>query len=250
MPGFIKRHKILFIILLVLLLAAAAGAGIIYTSKIEEVEVTGNHFFSDEEVIKSIFTGKETDNTFMCYVNNRLGRKKQVPFASDYKINIKGLNKVEVVIYEKAIIGCIKYMDSYLYFDREGILAETSTEKMEGICRVDGISFSQAVLGEKLETDNDKVFDHILLLTQLIEQYKIEISLIKFADNGTVSIKSGRIVVRLGTPDHFDVKVAELASILPVLPEVDKDHKGVLYLDTIGTSTETSGNYRFRIVKK
>ena len=72
-------------------------------------------------------------NSVIAYLRDRLNPHKQIPFVEDYKIVFHGPFHAEVIIYDKSIVGYVSYMSSYMYFDREGIVVESSGRKLEGV---------------------------------------------------------------------------------------------------------------------
>ena len=58
---------------------------------------------------------------------------KDVPFVEGYTVTRLNRHTICVSVKEKDIVGCIPYLDSYIYFDRNGIFVEGSTERDEKI---------------------------------------------------------------------------------------------------------------------
>ena len=46
-------------------------------------------------------------------------------FVEDYKLVIKSLNRAEIIVYEKSVVGYVSHMSSYMYFDKDGIIVES-----------------------------------------------------------------------------------------------------------------------------
>lgn len=237
----LRRHWIRGITVLVILILLTAGVWFFMDSTIDSVKVTGNHFYSEENVKNLLFGEGMDNNTIVCYLRNRFGEEKELPFIERYQIEVVDRHRVEVIIYEKNIVGYIHYMGSYMYFDRDGTVVESSSEALEGFCELKGLTFSQIALGKTIETDIAGLFDEILLMTQLFEKYKLEIDTIQFDQTGRVSVALGDIKVELGTVDNMDLKINELYDILPDL----EGRKGTLHLDGIKVGTYQNGTYYF-----
>lgn len=238
----LKRHKERWILIFLLLILAAAAAFIIKSSTIETVKITGNSFYTEDEIRNILFDSKAENNIIKCYFNNRFGEHKEIPFVERYQIEITGWHQVEVIVYEKNIIGYINYMGSYLYFDRDGTVVESSSELLDGICQVRGLSFSRIVLYEPIETTVEELFDQVLLMTQLFEKYEMDVETIDFDENSRVQISVGSIKVELGAAENLDLKISELHDILPQL----KGMKGTLYLDDIESGASSDGTHYFK----
>ena len=66
-------------------------------------------------------------------------------------------NTVTVQVYEKSVAGCIEYMENYVYFDKDGIVLETSkSSKMYLISRV--LQLKAGSLG-RASSENKKRFE-------------------------------------------------------------------------------------------
>ena len=136
---------------------------------------------------------------------------------------------MEIIVYEKSVVGYVSYMGSYMYFDKDGIIVESSSNKLEGIPWVTGLKFGHIALHQPLPVENTRIFDEILNLTQLLSTHEI-----------TASLILGDITVYLGSNDQMSGKISELKDQLPVLTGLS----GTLYLDTYDEA-ETATSYRF-----
>lgn len=54
-------------------------------------------------------------------------------------------NKMNVAVYEKAIVGYISYMGCNMYFDKDGIVVESSSENYEDVPQITGLDFKSIV---------------------------------------------------------------------------------------------------------
>ena len=242
MLGRQKRHKMVLIFIILLLVLVIGAAIAIESSTIKTVSVTGNSFYTEDEIKGFLFDSTVENNTIKCYLDNRLGRNKEIPFIERYQVEIINNHEVEVIVYEKNIVGYVYYMGSYMYFDRDGVVVESSPDKLKGICEVKGISFSRIVLCEQIETEEDGLFDQVLLMTQLFEKYGMGIKRINFGASSEVSVMIDDIRVELGKAEDMDLKIAELNDILPQVEGM----KGTLYLDNIQFGASSDGTYYFK----
>lgn len=222
-----RTVKIILLVLLLLLVAGVAGAVVVSKATITKVTVTENSFYTKKEIKNLILDSKASNNTIVCYLQNRFGEHKDIPFIERYQIEIKDMHTVEIIVYEKNIIGYIDFMGSYMYIDRDGMVVDSSSEPLDGICEVEGIKFSKIVLHEAVETENKQAFQEVLTMTQIFEKNNIAVKKITFDERNHVTVKIKKIVVELGSSDNIDLKLAELADILPQI----EDMKGTLYMD-------------------
>ncbi len=226
-----KKHKkkkrkrwMIPVILLGLLAALLLAAGNI---QIREMSVTGNDFYTSEEIRDMLFDTPLKRNSIYCYLNSRFGEQQTIPFIERYQIEFNSLSSVEVIIYEKNIIGYIEYMGSNMFFDRDGMIVESSSRIIEGVPLVSGLEMDHVVLYRKLPVERQDIFEEILNLTQLFERHGVPAERIYFDKNYNAQIDIGGIAVRLGENENMDLKIAELKNILPELEGLS----GTLYLE-------------------
>lgn len=232
-----RVKKVLLAGVVALLFLGAAG----FFVQIQEVTVTGNNRYTSEEITDILFpTGKER-NFLYCFVNDKMGNHKDIPYVEDYDLVFETPMKVEVIIYEKSIVGYLEYMSSYMYFDKDGIIVESTNEKLQGIPKVTGLDFGHIALYAPLPVEDKQVFDEILNLTQALYDYEIQVDEIRFEARNEVTLKIGEIDVKLGNSDNINGKIAALHDTLPVL----EGQAGTLYLDSYD-ETNTSMMYTFR----
>jgi len=210
----IKLKKILiFCFLSVLPLLA-----LFYASRLETVIVEGSNHYTAEELEEKVFTKKTDSNTLLLFLRHKYGETESIPFIEHIDIEMVSLNTVKIQVYEKVITGCIEYMGGYMYFDKDGIIVESSSEKLDNIPFITGLSFNKMVLFEKLDTQKDEVFDTILNITQLIKKYELDVETIQFNSDLEVILYCGDMKVLLGKRDTYDEQIAELKNLLPKAP--------------------------------
>ena len=212
-----------------IMLAVFLLAGIVLLSvKITQVTVSGNSRYTDEEIESLIFRSGWDYNPLYFYLKDRIRPHEQIPFVEDYKIEFQSPGKVEVIVYEKSIVGYVSYMSSYMYFDKDGIIVESASEKLPGIPEITGLKFGHIVLYEKLPVESAQIFSDILNLTQVLSIYQIESDQIRFSTNGSTTLHIGDIDVLLGGNNDLNGKISELSDIMPQIVGLS----GTLYLDT------------------
>lgn len=228
--------KVLLGLVITLMVVGIIAGVMIYRSDITEIKVTGNSFYTEEEVINLILGSKVESNTVVCYLRNHFGDHKEIPFVERYQVEIEDMHTVEIIIYEKKIIGYLDYMESYMYFDRDGTVVDSSKEKLNGVVKVEGIEFTRVVLGEKLETDNATAFDAVVTMTEMFEKEGLDVKTITFDKKKRLKIKMKKVTIELGTSEYLDLKLAELADIWPNIKKLS----GTLYLDDYETGSNNT----------
>lgn len=234
-----NRHPntTLGIIAVVLLLAGV----ILLSVNIKTITVTGNNRYSDQEITDMLFSRTADWNSVYCYIKDHTQEHQQIPFVEDYKLVFQGPSELEIIVYEKSVVGYVSYMGSYMYFDKDGIIVESTNEKLEDIPWITGLQFGQIVLHKPLPVDNQKIFEEILNLTQVLSVHQIQVDKIRFAGGGEISLYLGEIEVVLGDSSNVNGKIAELSDMMPQLAGLS----GTLYLNTYD-ETNSSMMYTFK----
>lgn len=208
--------------------------------QIKEIKVTGNKKYTSEQIVTLLFKGSWDRNAIFCIYKDRFQKHEQIPFVEDYKIVFHSPVKVEVIVYEKTVVGYISYMGSYMYFDKDGIIVESSSGELPGVPRIVGLKYGHIALHQPLPVENGRIFNEILTLTQLLSTHGISVDQIQYDFRGDATLTMDDIKVFLGSNDQMNGKISELKDQLPVL----KGLKGTLYLDTYDEA-ETVTSYRF-----
>lgn len=216
----------------------AAVVLLILSVRITEITVTGNKRYTQEQIEGILFQSAWDQNSAYCYYKNRFQEHQKIPFVEDYKIVFRSPTKVEVIIYEKSVVGYVSYMNSYLYFDKDGIIVESASQKLDGIPWITGLQFGHIVLHKPLPVENSKIFEEILNLTQILSVYEIKVDKIKYNSHGEATLTIEDVEVVLGDSSNMSGKIAELNSMLTQLAGLS----GTLYLDTYD---ETNSNLMY-----
>lgn len=220
---------------------------LLFAIRIKEVEVVGNDRYTAEEIEELIFNETWSRNSAYCYYETRFREQKSIPFIEEYKIEFQSPTKVRIVVYEKSVVGYVSYMSSYMYFDKDGIIVESSAEGLEGVPLVTGLEFGHIVLHQPLPVESQSIFGEILNLTQVLSVNEVKVDKIHYGDylgsSGTAELTIGEIIVELGDSENLDGKVTELKAILPELDGL----AGTLYL---GSYDENNSNPMYTFKKK
>ena len=235
-PG--KKKMAILLAALFLLLVIIAG---VCSIRIREITVTGNEKYTDEQVVDLVFPDNASRSTVLCYLREHFGKHEKIPFVEDYKLVFQNPFHVQVIIHEKTVVGYVSYMSSYMYFDKDGIIVESSSQKLHGIPWITGLKFGHIVLYQKLPVESERVFEEILNLTQILSIYDLSVDKIQYNTLGEATLYMGEIEVILGSNEVLNGKIAELGDMLPQL----EGKSGILYLDTYD-ETRTNPMYTFK----
>lgn len=190
---------------------------IINTYKVITVYVDGNVHYTNEEIMDMVMTGPYGDNSLYLALKYKDRGVENVPFVERMDVNILAPDMIRINVYEKALAGYVEYLGRYMYFDRDGIVVESSQEKTAGIPQVTGLQFGYVILNEALPVENDTIFKRILSITQLLDKYELSSDRIYFDSDYNLTLYFEGVRVTLGASEEIDEKIMRLQYILPEL---------------------------------
>ncbi len=233
-----RLHKSIFIILgfLIIICIALLSASIyVYNNyTIVNAYVDGNTHYTDQEILDMVMTDKLSHNSIYLSFKYRDKDITGIPFVEKMDVEVMAPDTVKINVYEKAIAGYVKYLDRYIYFDRDGIVVETSEKESDDVPLVLGLDFGYVILHEKLPVENESVFSQILDITQLLEKYNLDADKIFFDSELNMYLYFGDVEVSLGTEDNIDEKIIQLQYILPEL----QGKSGILEMSDYNSNTQ------------
>lgn len=200
--------------LAVLLLVGIPAYVFISTFQIEKVEVAGEKRYTQDQIIAQVIQTKLDHNSLYLYLKYQFFADVKMPFIEKIDVDMKNTHSVTIYVYEKMVAGCVEFMGEYLYFDKDGIVVESSSTKLEDIPMIKGLEFDKIILSEKLEVQKDELFDKIINLTQLIEKFGLGVDSVIFNKEYEVTVVCDKIKVLLGKRNNYDEVLSELKSIL------------------------------------
>lgn len=226
-----KRRKIGLLVFLVLLLLIAIGTFIVINVfTVEHVVVEGNELYSSEQIQNMVLNDEYSWNSLYVDLKYRFLDVGDVPFVDTMEISLDDPHTVRISVYEKGILGSF-YIDTlgqYAYFDKDGFVVETSSDVIEGVPKITGISCDTVVLYEKLPLENEGILNRLLSLTQILKKYDLSPENIHYDSAENPVLTYGSIEVVVGSDDYLTQKIARLSAILPQLSGLS----GTLHLDT------------------
>ena len=226
-----KRRKIGLYILLILILLIAAGVFIVMNVfTVENVVVEGNELYSSTQIENMVLNDEYSWNSLYVDLKYRFVDIGEVPFVDTMEVSLDNPHTVHIRVYEKGMLGYL-YINSIgqnAYFDKDGFVVETSTEVIDGVPKITGISCEEVVLYEKLQLENSDILRDLLNLTQTLKKYDLLPDEIQYDSNMEPVLYYGTIQVKIGSEDNLSQKVVRLSIILPQLDGLS----GTLHLET------------------
>ncbi|MDE6203882.1 MAG: cell division protein FtsQ/DivIB [Lachnospiraceae bacterium] len=239
---YISNHKSLLIIggMIFILLAALVSAYVYIITNyiVTTVYVEGNVHYTNEEIMDMVMEGRYGNNSLLLSLKYKDKSIVGVPFIEKMDVSVVDPHSVRIEVYEKTLAGYVEHLERYIYFDKDGIVVESSKERTPGVPMVTGLTFEHVILYEPLPVENEGIFQDILNITQLVNKYNLSVDRIYFGSGNTLTLYFAGVKAALGTGENLDEKVMRLQDVLPSL----EGKKGTLRMENY---TEETKNISF-----
>ena len=225
----------------ILLLALGGGAvALHYVYTVRTVYVEGNVHYTEDEIMEIVMSGPFGDNSLYLSLKYRDRGIQDIPFVDVMNVSILAPDTIKITVYEKALAGYVKYLDTYMYFDKDGYVVESSGIRTQGIPQITGLSLNHVVLGEQLPVEDPQVFSRIMDLTKLLNKYSLAADKIYLHSSGDITIYFGQIKVSMGSDNsHIEDKL----QLLPDFLEKLQGKSGTLQMENY---EEGKGKFTFK----
>ena len=216
-PGeWLRANLGVLIASIVIVCLAAAALVVVSVFRVQNVSVEGNVHYTSEEIEAMVLTDRLSYNSLYLSLKYRTKEIRDIPFIETMSVRVDSPDSITIRVYEKSVAGYVEYMGRYMYFDRDGIVVESSETRTEGIPQVTGIRFDHVVLYEALPVKNTDIFQEILSITQMLSKHQITTDKIYFNESNEITLYFDNIRAKLGK-DNLEEKVMRLEQILPNL---------------------------------
>lgn len=214
-----KRRKHIFrgILIFIAILAIAVVIGI-KVFVIKNVEVEGNSLYDAATIEKVVLNDEYSWNTLYVFFKYRFKKTENLPFIDTMDITLKDPQTIHIEVYEKGTMGYlyISGIGENAYFDKDGIVVETSSDVLPDIPKIEGVSCDEVVLYEKLPIPEELLKD-MLTLTQALKRNNLVPDSITYDSQSLPILTYGKVKVEVGDTDKLTQKVERISKILPSL---------------------------------
>lgn len=209
------KNFLLWLVLLIVLLAGVLYL-IIGQSKIKQVVVSGSHHYDREDIIKMV--GIDETTTVLDVYMKRNRDIANLPYIKNVAIDYLSFNAIQIKVEEKEIVSYIPYQNQFLALDKEGYIVGYEQEKIIDLPSVEGLYFSSASLGQKLEV-GPEVLRALLDFYHLRNKYDVKLTDIVFVEGDATMIYgySGNIKIIFGATNELDRKMKDAGEVLKSL---------------------------------
>ena len=204
------------LIILVILAVFAAGVWGFNSYRLKNITVEGLSRYTKEEFLQKMKSGFPFVLTPVYCLQDSLNQKN-IPFVEKYEIEYTDSHTARIIVHEKRVTGCVIVMGRYMFFDKDGIVVESSDTRLDDVPVVTGLKFNEIVLFQQLNIQKQSLFNTILELTRLIDDKNIKVNEISFASNYEVTLYTDNVTVLLGKRTSYDEQINALDGILDSL---------------------------------
>lgn len=194
-----KTVKKLIVVLAALAVLFILGLSFAGVFRVRQVTVTGNAYYTKEEVVDLLLDEGSLQNTLLVYLRYKYQEHPEIPFIDDFEVTMDSWQSLKIRVYEKNMVGYVRYLGQDVYFDKDGIVVESSTQELEGIPQISGVTFDSLAIHQPLSVEDPTIFDTILSITKLLTKYDLDPDEIRFGAGGELFLQLGDVKVALGT---------------------------------------------------
>ena len=237
MDDSIRTRRNVLIVEIIICIVLGAFFYVLNEFKITSIVVQGNKHYTASEIKNIIENGWFGDNSLIVGLKYRHKAFKDLPFVETMEVKVENRNSIRVIVYEKALAGYIRYLDRYMYFDKDGIIVEIADVPTEGLPLVTGLEFERIVMYEPLPVGDSKVFQTILDVTKILAKHEMSADKIYFNEKLEMTLYFGDMRIQMGSSDMLEEKIQQVAAIMDSLN--GETYSGVLDLSSYDSDSNT-----------
>lgn len=214
---------------------------------VRQMKIEGVVYSSKQEIIQWIRKDKLGTNGIYVWWKCKYSKEAKPPAIDKIDVKFKTPWTVSVKVKEKKPIGYIADGNKHVYFTQGGIAIYSTDQKIENVSHIEGIEWknSKVKMGKKIPVTDEKIFDRIVEVSEILEKQKLKADRI-VCKKGGINLYFSGVEVLLGK-NEYDMKLAQLPPILKILKEKYAGLEGTLYLDHYETIEK---GIRFVPIKK
>ena len=228
-----KTVKKLIVVLAALAVLFILGLSFAGVFRVRQVTVTGNAYYTKEEVVDLLLDEGSLQNTLLVYLRYKYQEHPEIPFIDDFEVIMDSWQSLKIRVYEKKMVGDVRYLGQVVDVEKDGIGVERSTQELKGIPQISGVTFDSLAIHQPLSVEDPTIFDTILSITKLLTKYDLDPDEIRFGAGGELFLQLGDVKVALGTGENLDEKISRLKQLEGDL----KDKSGTLHMENYTDET-------------
>ncbi len=226
-----RKKRMLMIVLISILSVVVIFLAVFLLFQTRKIEVTGNQYCSDEELVKWIQKDELAFNSLYIWFKYNYTDVEKPAAIESVTASMKNPWTVEIKVKEKTFLGYFDYDGAFLYFDDNGTAALKTSEVIEGAPFIEGLGIdeSKVKMNQELPVTDEGIFEKIVEVTRLLNKYELFSDRLS-GEDGNISLFFGVVTVQLGSGD-YEQKIAQISPILEKLDEQFAGQAGVLHLE-------------------
>lgn len=233
--GRVKRRKSIRAFLALILALAVVLSWFWSFFKVQSVEVTGTTHYSKEQIEDIFLQGPMAENSVLAPLFCSRDQTEEISFIDAVDVSYVDPGSILITVTEKQSVGCVRYLDCYIYFDREGTAIESSVEKEDGVLYFEGIELGSVCLEQPLFAGDESFLRAAVSLSQMTQKGMRIPDRIQLDRKDNFTLTYGDISVKLGKARELDDKIDRMGAILPML----EGKKGILHLENVTSEKKT-----------
>lgn len=205
-----KRHKKIWILggcLLVILFC-------VFFFRVKRVTIEGNTYYSQADMAERFQSNILQRNILSFWFLDKCSLTPKLPFVREYEVSYPSMNEIHIKLYEKTIVAGIAYSNQYIYFDKDGMVLQSSKRPVDNIPLFETKKLTTFTLYEKVQMEDEGLLIQIMNLANLFQHYQIPWDSVQFDDNDNATLTIGKIRVLLGKKNNYDEEISALSSVL------------------------------------
>ena len=215
----------LYAVIVLLLTVTNILLAVLLLTHVQEIEIKGTKIATENEIKDWIRKDPLTTNSLYTLWKYNMGSYDLPVYLDEMEVSLKAPWKVVAKVKEKEIVACVKYGESYVYFDKDGLVMQIHPDKQEETILVEKVKVQKAELFKVMKIDNEKIFTYIDRIVSAIHKNELYPERLVWEDE-SINLYFGEVCVQLGK-SNYDVKVEQLPAILE-----DLDGKnGILHME-------------------
>ena len=223
------RRRLVQLLFGLLALFVSMGLFLLVFFHVESVEVRGASYYSEDEILEMVLKGPAAGNTILAPLFLSQEKMTGIPYLGGVRVTRQNHNTLQITVKENHPVGCLLYLDCYIYFDRNGIFVGSSRKRDETVPFFSGIAAENIILSQKLTLQSMKVLDTAVVLSSIFEKVNFWPETVEFEENGQIVLNCQDVQVLLGEEQNLEDKVNRAAAIFAQI----SSQTGVLHLEAV-----------------
>ena len=196
---------------------------------VDKVEVMGSSYYTEDEIRKMVLKGPLSKNTVLAPILYSKDGTDDIQYIQ--AIDVSQVNNHTICISVKEIqpVGCFKYLDCYMYFDRKGVIIASSVNRNVRVPFFQGLQISNAAFGDEVPFSDESMLNTSISLSRIFAKSDDIPDDIAYDESGNITLIYGDITAQLGKDKFLEDKMTRLLAILPKI----SGQKGTLHLENV-----------------